>query len=262
MKNKLTIVGPEPNKQVGSNSKKSHNIEALLLMAKYNNKFRKTLFENREKAIINSGIALSNSERMLVTSISTKKLAYLIKTFTISGITKKSLPDWKTAAAIIMLISSTAFARANLNTKPQSINEVQVEYVEQNQRPPIGQYDEITVKGIVIDSTTNESLPGTNVNIKGTTKGTITNMDGEYIIENVTENDIIVFSYVGYLTVEVPVKQNTIIDVVLAIDTSVTEDDIVVISYGIIPGKRLLNKITFKSTRNKIKHKILEIIRK
>ncbi len=61
-----------------------------------------------------------------------------------------------------------------------------------------------SIKGKVIDSN-GIPIPGANVLIKGTTKGSITNIDGLYNLDNVQPANILVFSYVGFQNVEVKV---------------------------------------------------------
>jgi hypothetical protein len=56
----------------------------------------------------------------------------------------------------------------------------------------------ITVQGVVTDSN-GEFLPGATVRIKGTNRGTITDFDGKFIIDNVDKMAILVFSYVGFV---------------------------------------------------------------
>ncbi|MFV1883240.1 MAG: TonB-dependent receptor [Balneola sp.] len=63
-----------------------------------------------------------------------------------------------------------------------------------------------SVEGRVVEAGTDEPLIGASVYIKGTTKGTATDIDGEFKINNVAEGEyIIVISYLGYNTLEVPV---------------------------------------------------------
>ena len=76
-----------------------------------------------------------------------------------------------------------------------------------------------------------EALPGVNVLIKGTTKGTITDVDGNYELNVPDDAEALVFSYVGYLTEEVTIGSQTVINLVLYPDiTSLSE--VVVIGYG------------------------------
>jgi len=87
------------------------------------------------------------------------------------------------------------------------------------------------VTGTVKDDSNGDHLPGVNILIKGTVVGTITESDGTYSIE-VPEDAVLLFSYVGYQTVEVVVGARSVIDVGLIIDISQMED-LVVIGYGV-----------------------------
>jgi TonB-linked SusC/RagA family outer membrane protein len=85
------------------------------------------------------------------------------------------------------------------------------------------------ITGVVSDA--NGPVPGVNVSVKGTDNGTATNFDGQYTIKNVKSTDILVFSYVGYKTKEVPVGNQTTINVTLEEDQSAL-DEVVVVGYG------------------------------
>ena len=102
---------------------------------------------------------------------------------------------------------------------------------------PAGTVDEVMavqqgkkVTGVVIDGT-GEPVIGANVVVKGTTSGTITDFDGNYTIEGVSANDVLVISYIGYLSQEVPVGNQSMIKVTLKEDTQ-TLDEVVVVGYG------------------------------
>ena len=86
---------------------------------------------------------------------------------------------------------------------------------------------QIVVKGIVKD-TTGEPIIGANVIVKGTTNGTITDFDGNFLL-NANKGDIIVISFIGYLTQELPAA--TSLNVILKDDTE-TLEEVVVIGYG------------------------------
>src|SRR5690554_4334415 len=60
----------------------------------------------------------------------------------------------------------------------------------------------ITVSGTVTSLMDGTTLPGVNVLIKGSSAGTITDIDGRYTIEVPDENSVLVFSFVGFLSVE------------------------------------------------------------
>ena len=88
----------------------------------------------------------------------------------------------------------------------------------------------IKVTGKVIDST-NEGVPGVNVQVKGGSLGTITDVDGNYKIDVPNSKSVLVFSFIGYETQEVPVGNKTVINVSLKDDTQVL-DEVVVVAYG------------------------------
>ena len=88
-----------------------------------------------------------------------------------------------------------------------------------------------TVTGKVT-SVFGESLPGVSIVIKGTTIGTITDLDGNYTIEVSSEESVLVFSFMGYITEEFAVAGVTSIDVDLEEDL-MELDEIVVVGYGV-----------------------------
>ena len=102
---------------------------------------------------------------------------------------------------------------------------------------PAGTVDEVMavqqgkkVTGVVVDGT-GEPVIGANVVVKGTTNGTITDFDGNYTIEGVPADGVLVISYIGYLSQEIPVGNQSAINVTLKEDTQ-TLDEVVVVGYG------------------------------
>ena len=106
MDDKLTIVGPEPSSAKGNTKQRKVNIEALLLMAKYNSDFMKKVFADRKKALIESGIDFSEAERKILMCLSDSTLKEHIDNFKVKGVTKSSLKSWATAASVLLLLSS------------------------------------------------------------------------------------------------------------------------------------------------------------
>ncbi len=88
-----------------------------------------------------------------------------------------------------------------------------------------------TVKGTVSD-VAGEPLIGVNVVVKGTTTGTITDVDGNYSLEVPGNNAVLLFSYIGYSSVEVAVGEQTVINQTLSEDTRVI-DELIVVGYGV-----------------------------
>ncbi|HPE55503.1 MAG TPA: TonB-dependent receptor [Bacteroidales bacterium] len=92
---------------------------------------------------------------------------------------------------------------------------------------------EINVSGTVISADDNSTLPGVTVLLKGTTNGTTTNIDGKYTLNNVPADGILVFSFVGMVTQEIPISNQTQINAVLETETFGL-DEVVVIGYGTV----------------------------
>ncbi len=101
---------------------------------------------------------------------------------------------------------------------------------------------EIVIKGKVTDNSGN-ALPGVNVVEKGTTNGTVTNIDGQYTINANSADAILSFSFVGYLTEEVQVSGRTTVDVLLIEDIQAL-DEVVVIGYGTVKKSDLTGSVS------------------
>ncbi len=86
------------------------------------------------------------------------------------------------------------------------------------------------VTGTVIDHETGEPMPGVNILVKGTNLGTLSDSKGYYSI-NVSNNAILVFSFIGYITMEVPFAGNLVISVALVPDI-MNLNEVIVIGYG------------------------------
>lgn len=88
----------------------------------------------------------------------------------------------------------------------------------------------IEVKGVVTEATTNEPLPGVTVKVKGKDTGTVTNMDGKYSVK-ANKGDILVFSTIGMKSIEHTISSNAPINVSMEED-NVALEQVVVIGYG------------------------------
>ena len=107
---------------------------------------------------------------------------------------------------------------------------------------------ESAVNGSVRDAS-GEPLIGVSVQVKNTGLGTITDIDGNFSLPNVKAGQTLIFSYVGYKTTEVEVKENnsSLIDVVLHEDTEVL-DEVVVIGYGTVNKRDLTGAVASVSS--------------
>ena len=89
----------------------------------------------------------------------------------------------------------------------------------------------ITVKGIVKDGT-GEPIIGGSVLVKGSSNGTVTDIDVNYTLSNVPVEGVLEFSYIGMKKQDVNVKGKTVINVVLQEDTQIL-DEVVVTALGL-----------------------------
>lgn len=71
-----------------------------------------------------------------------------------------------------------------------------------------------TIKGQVVDAT-GEPVIGASILVKDTKNGAVSDLDGNYKLDNVKDGSVLVFSYLGYRTQEIPVKGNHVINVSL-----------------------------------------------
>jgi TonB-dependent starch-binding outer membrane protein SusC len=88
-----------------------------------------------------------------------------------------------------------------------------------------------------------QALPGVTVVIKGTTQGTVTNTDGNYSISNIPENTILIFSFVGMITQEILVSDQTTINITMEVD-AIGIDEVVAIGYGTMKKSDLTGSVS------------------
>ena len=97
------------------------------------------------------------------------------------------------------------------------------------------------VTGTVTDEN-GEGIPGANIVIKGTSNGTITDMNGDFAL-NASSDDVLVVTYVGYSTIEIAVGSQSEINISLAEDIAAL-DEIVVTGYGTQERKEITSAVT------------------
>ena len=93
------------------------------------------------------------------------------------------------------------------------------------------QKDTRTISGIVRDNM--GPVTGANIVIKGTTNGTISDLDGKFTLENVPANAILQISYIGYLPQEITVNNQSSYNIMLKEDNQ-SLDEVVVVGYGTV----------------------------
>lgn len=99
-----------------------------------------------------------------------------------------------------------------------------------------------TVKGTVVDAS-GEAVIGASISVRGTTNGTITDIDGNFLLSNVPDGSVLLVSYIGYKTQEITVRGGTPIRVVLKEDAELLEE-VVVVGYGTQKKSSLTGAVT------------------
>ena len=105
----------------------------------------------------------------------------------------------------------------------------------------MGAFAQNTIKGKIKDEQ-GQALPGVSVVVKGTTAGTVTDNEGLYTV-SAEKNGTLVFSFIGYLTQEIPVSNKSVVDVILLADTKALEE-VVVVGYGTAKKATLTGSVT------------------
>ena len=108
---------------------------------------------------------------------------------------------------------------------------------------------QLPVTGSIIDASTNEAMPGVNIQIKGTNTGTIADTKGKYSFTVTDRNSILVFSFIGYITQEIPLNGRTTVDVALVSEVT-SLDEVVVIGYGTVKKKDLTGSVASIQTKD------------
>ena len=114
---------------------------------------------------------------------------------------------------------------------------------------PFSVFAQSTLSGVVTEQGSGQPMPGVNVIIKGTTKGTTTDFDGNYSLSNVKNGDVIDFTYVGFKPVEVIYTSQKTIDVTLE-EESDNLDEVVLIGYGTVKKKDATGSVTQVTTKD------------
>ncbi|MCF8348168.1 MAG: carboxypeptidase-like regulatory domain-containing protein, partial [Bacteroidales bacterium] len=105
------------------------------------------------------------------------------------------------------------------------------------------------IQGYVISSEDNLPIPGATVLVKGTTTGTTTGIDGEFVLQDVTIPTVLVISYVGMKTLELPLTEPPkVLNIILDPDISLL-DEVVVIGYGTVKKKDLTGAVSMVDSK-------------
>lgn len=114
-------------------------------------------------------------------------------------------------------------------------------WAETNVFPIVNQQSTYTVTGNIVDGK-GEPIIGANVVLKGSATGVVTDVDGNFSM-SVSGNDVLMVSYIGYNSLEIPVKGQKSLNIVMKENVE-SLDEIVVIGYGTMKKKDLTGSVS------------------
>ncbi len=142
--------------------------------------------------------------------------------------------------------------KVNIDTNNESLEHIllklsrqaKIKFTRINQQIVVSKYEKeqthiqeisglynIDVRGKIVDAESGEAIPGANVLIKGTSTGTVTDLEGNFALQVPDGNAILIVSYVGFMTEEITVGGQTFFEINLVPDLDRLEE-IVVVGYG------------------------------
>ena len=114
---------------------------------------------------------------------------------------------------------------------------------------PFGILAQNTLKGVVLDGSSSQPLPGVNVLVQGTTNGVTTDFDGNFTLTNIKKGDRIVFSYIGFKDETITYENQNTITITLQEDQKELKD-VVVIGYGTTTKKDATGSLQSITTKD------------
>ncbi len=128
---------------------------------------------------------------------------------------------------------------------PEKVISLQLPVTSLNPVPSpqhIDSFSDKTVQGKVLSQDDNEALPGVSVLVKGTSRGTTTDAGGNFRLEVPDSAAVLVLSYVGYISQEITVDNQSFLNIKLAVDNKALEE-VVVVGYGSAKKKDLTGSL-------------------
>ncbi|MDR1557660.1 MAG: TonB-dependent receptor [Tannerellaceae bacterium] len=122
---------------------------------------------------------------------------------------------------------------------------------------PVQQQQLRTITGVVRDAA--GPVIGANVVVKGTTNGSVTDIDGQFTIQNVQSGAVLQVSFIGYVTQEINVTNQTNLEITIFEDVGALEE-IIVIGYGTATKKDVTTAVSVVSTKDLDERPITEAV--
>ncbi|CAG5000685.1 TonB-dependent receptor P3 [Dyadobacter sp. CECT 9275] len=191
----------------------SQKLEEVRVTVELRNEKLKSLFSKIEKQ---SSLRFAYNEREVsMFHVSLPKASYSVKELLDLGLRETSLTYRQLDKSVIIYPVK--------ETKRSSVPSEKTGQVQEKEALPV-------LTGRVIDEK-GEGLPGVSILIKGTHQGTTTDNQGAFSLEVADPAAVLVFSFVGYVSQEVPVGTRSVLEIVLKADTKAL-DELVVVGYG------------------------------
>ncbi len=114
---------------------------------------------------------------------------------------------------------------------------------------PMSFFAQQTVSGTVTESSNGMPIPGVNIIVKGTSNGTITDFDGNYTLNNVENENVLVYSFLGFATKEITFNGQKTINVTLD-ESQNALDEVVLVGYGSVRKKDATGAVNQVSTED------------
>ncbi len=113
----------------------------------------------------------------------------------------------------------------------------------------IADQQQVKVSGTITDASTNQGMPGVNIQVKGTTIGAISDANGKFTLTVNDPNATVIFSFISYVTQEIALSGQTTVNVVLATEVSQLSE-VVVIGYGTAKKATLTGSVSSVNGEN------------
>ena len=114
---------------------------------------------------------------------------------------------------------------------------------------PMSFFAQQTVTGTVTETSNGIPIPGVNIIVKGTSNGTVTDFDGNYTLTNVSNENVLVFSFLGFTAKEVPFTGQKTINITLD-ESQNALDEVVLVGYGSVRRKDATGAVSQVSTED------------
>ena len=115
---------------------------------------------------------------------------------------------------------------------------------------PFSVFAQTTLEGVVVDSKSNQPIPGVNVIIKSTTNGTSTDFDGKFKLPKVKKGDQIVFSYIGYKNSSITYNSQNNIKISLEEESNQLNEVVIQVGYGSAKKKDATGSVALVTSKD------------